>query len=191
MVEEASVRGEISVGERLKYIRKAKGLSQRGLAQETGMTHRTVALIERDEISPSVGTLKKIVNGLSLTLAEFFEGTESEPDSDIFFAADELVEIGDRHDVSYRQVGRTLTGKNMLILHERYAGGADTGVAYEHAAQEGGVIIKGHIKVIVGDRSSVLGPGDAYYFDSRIPHRFVNLFDDECEIVSAITPPSF
>jgi mannose-6-phosphate isomerase-like protein (cupin superfamily) len=37
----------------------------------------------------------------------------------------------------------------------------------------------------------VLGPGEAYYFDSRIPHRFRNPADEICELVSACTPPTF
>jgi mannose-6-phosphate isomerase-like protein (cupin superfamily) len=37
----------------------------------------------------------------------------------------------------------------------------------------------------------VLGPGDAFYFESRIPHRFRNVGDEEVEVVTACTPPSF
>ena len=35
----------------------------------------------------------------------------------------------------------------------------------------------------------LLGPGDAYFFDSRVPHRFRNVGDVECELISACTPP--
>ena len=37
----------------------------------------------------------------------------------------------------------------------------------------------------------MLGPGDAFYFDSRLPHRFRNPGNEECEVVTACTPPSF
>jgi len=37
----------------------------------------------------------------------------------------------------------------------------------------------------------VLEAGDAYYFDSRQPHRFRNVHDQECELISVCTPPSF
>ena len=29
------------------------------------------------------------------------------------------------------------------------------------------------------------GQGDAYYIDSRLPHRFQNVGEEECELVSA------
>jgi mannose-6-phosphate isomerase-like protein (cupin superfamily) len=45
--------------------------------------------------------------------------------------------------------------------------------------------------VHVGDVTRLLGPGDAYYFESRRLHRFRNAGDEVCEVVSACTPPSF
>jgi mannose-6-phosphate isomerase-like protein (cupin superfamily) len=38
----------------------------------------------------------------------------------------------------------------------------------------------------------VLGPGEAYYFASNLPHRFRNPGREAlCEIISSSTPPSF
>ncbi|HSK40085.1 MAG TPA: cupin domain-containing protein, partial [Arenibaculum sp.] len=78
------------------------------------------------------------------------------------------------------------------ILHEHYRPGADTGqTMLRHAAEEGGIVIRGQLEVTVGDQRHVLGPGDAYYFDSRMAHRFRNVGDEVCEVVSVCTPPSF
>jgi mannose-6-phosphate isomerase-like protein (cupin superfamily) len=78
------------------------------------------------------------------------------------------------------------------MLYERYAPGADTGQAMlSHEAEEAGLIIAGHLEVTVGEETRLLGPGDAYLFDSRIPHRFRNPGTIECVLVSACTPPSF
>ena len=41
----------------------------------------------------------------------------------------------------------------------------------------------------VGDQIKVLKPGDAYLFDSRIPHRYRNVGTERCIVVSACTPP--
>ena len=53
------------------------------------------------------------------------------------------------------------------------------------------VVVTGRIEITVGGRKRVLGPGDAYYFDSTLPHRFRNPDDEECVIISANTPPTF
>jgi mannose-6-phosphate isomerase-like protein (cupin superfamily) len=78
------------------------------------------------------------------------------------------------------------------LLHERYEPGGDTGAAaLAHPGEEAGIIVRGAIEVTVGARTKVLQAGDAYAFDSRLPHRFRNIGSEPCEIVSACTPPTF
>ncbi len=85
--------------------------------------------------------------------------------------------LDDEGGMSFRQVGDP-RAHNLQILHERYAPGADTGeTMLEHQSHEGGVVISGELEVTVGDEVRVLKAGDAYLFDSRVPHRFRNLSD--------------
>jgi mannose-6-phosphate isomerase-like protein (cupin superfamily) len=80
----------------------------------------------------------------------------------------------------------------LQMLLECYQPGADTGRSMlHHEAEEGGIIVSGHLEVTVGDQVQVLGPGDAYLFNSRIPHRFRNTGKEPCTLISACTPPSF
>jgi mannose-6-phosphate isomerase-like protein (cupin superfamily) len=80
----------------------------------------------------------------------------------------------------------------MAVMHEKYPPGADTGeVMLAHLGEEGGVVVRGSIELTVAGESRVLGPGDAYYFRSSLPHRFRNTGSLECEIVSACSPPTF
>ena len=52
------------------------------------------------------------------------------------------------------------------------------------------VVVSGRIELTVGAETRQLGPGDAYYFTSAIPHRFRNTGTESCEIISANTPPT-
>lgn len=175
------------VGARLRAVREANGLSQRELARRAGVTNGTISLIEQNKNSPSVSSLKKVLDGIPMTLAEFFAQDEP-PQDQVFFRAVELVTLT-RGAVSFRQVGAR-AGHALQILHERYAPGADTGRAMlRHDGEEGGIVLRGRIELTVGERREVLGPGDAYHFSSRIPHRFRNPGDEECELISACTPP--
>lgn len=178
------------VGQRLRGLRDAHGLSQRELAKRAGVSNAIISLIEQNRTSPSVGLLKKVLDGLPLALSEFFSDRPM-PRPQIFFAGEELVELAGGR-ISYRQVGRSMAGRAMQILHERYAVGADTGGAMlRHESEEGGVVVRGRLEITVGSERRVLGSGDAYYFDSRVPHRFRNAGEDECVVVSANSPPSF
>jgi len=188
---------DIDVGARLRSIREAHGLSQRQLAQRAGVTNGTISLIEQNRTSPSVASLRKVLGGIPITLAEFFSEEDLPPAEQIFFRAGELVELAfdipaaHKGAISFRQVG-DLRGRNLQILHERYQPGADTGAGktmLQHESEEGGLVIEGQIELTVGDQTRILKPGDAYLFDSRIPHRFHNVGDQDCVIISACTPP--
>jgi mannose-6-phosphate isomerase-like protein (cupin superfamily) len=70
--------------------------------------------------------------------------------------------------------------------------GSDTGKdMLQHEGEEGGVIIQGEIELTVADQVRILGPGDAYYFESKTPHRFRNIGKAEAILVSANTPATF
>jgi quercetin dioxygenase-like cupin family protein len=60
-----------------------------------------------------------------------------------------------------------------------------------HKGEEGGVVIAGRIELTVGGQARILETGDAYYFASAVPHRFRNVSEEPCEIISASTPPTF
>jgi transcriptional regulator with XRE-family HTH domain len=180
----------VDVGTHLKAVRQMYGLSQRELAKRAGVTNGLISLIEQNRVSPSVSSLKKVLDGIPMALADFFT-LDLGGKPQVFFPREELANIG-TEDVALRLVGGRLAKRSMSILHERYAPGADTGEEMlTHAGEEGGVIVKGKIEVTVGGEARVLGVGDAYYFKSSIPHRFRNVGREECEIVSASSPPTF
>ncbi len=180
----------VDVGTRLREVRLMADLSQRKLAKRAGVTNGTISLIEQNRTSPSVGSLKKVLDGIPMSMAEFF-ADDLQPRPRLFYSADALVEIAGGA-ISYRQVGADLRSRALQVLHERYAPAADTGRAMlSHQGEEAGVVVRGVIELTVGAVRRLLGPGEAYYFDSRLPHRVRNPGADECELVSACTPPSF
>ncbi|MGU3575871.1 cupin domain-containing protein [Brucellaceae bacterium C25G] len=180
----------MDIGGRLRTLRIRQNLSQRELAKRAGVTNSTISLIEANQSNPSVGALKRILDGIPIGMAEFF-ALEPDLPQTFFYQSNELVEIG-RGPISYRQVGENLFNRSLQLLKERYEPGADTGkVMLVHEGEEGGIVISGRIEVTVGSERRILGPGDAYYFESKLPHRFRCVGPVPCEVVSACTPPSF
>jgi transcriptional regulator with XRE-family HTH domain len=181
----------IDVGGHLRAVRTVYGMSQRELAKRAGVTNGLISLIEQNRVSPSVSSLKKVLDGIPMSLAEFFT-LDFSATPQVFFGREELIDLGDR-GVSLRLVAARRPNRAMAIMHERYAPGADTGSdMLRHDGEEGGVVVRGQIELTVGGESRVLGPGDAYYFTSAVPHRFRNAHKDStCEIISACTPPTF
>lgn len=179
------------VGVRLRTLRHGRGLSQRELARRSGVTNGMISLIEQNKTSPSVALLKKVLNGFPISLAEFFSESDEAEVAPVFFSVSQQPLIGNG-EILFRRIGGPLKGRAMQIMTETYPPGSDTGeTMLSHEAEEGGFIINGRIEITVGHQSATLGPGDAYYFDSRLPHRFRNIGDETCELVSACSPPSF
>ncbi|NIY78546.1 MAG: cupin domain-containing protein [Rhodobacteraceae bacterium] len=181
---------DLALGQRLRAVRERAGQSQRALAKKVGIPNSTISLIESGKMNPSVGALHKILAGVPISLSEFF-AFEPVTEQQVFYAAEELTEIG-KGKLSLKQVGKSLFGRALMMLRERYEIGADTGrVMYGHEGEEAGIVISGRIEVTVGEQRKILGPGDAYYFESRTPHRFRQIGPVPSEVISASTPPSF
>jgi transcriptional regulator with XRE-family HTH domain len=177
------------VSARLKAVRQQHGLSQRELAKRAGVTNGMISLIEQGRVSPSVASLKKVLGGIPMSLAEFFT-MDPAGTPQVFFAATELVELAEG-EVSLRLVAAHRPGRRMAILHEVYEPGADTGSEMlSHAGEEGGIVVAGRVEVTIAGQTRVLGPGDGYYFSSAMPHRFRNRGRERCEIISASSPPT-
>src|SRR5262245_54043690 len=115
----------IDVGAHLKAVRMLHGLSQRELAKRAGVTNGLISLIEQNRVSPSVSSLKKVLDGIPLSLADFFT-LETVAEPEVFFPSDQLTNLGN-DDVSLRLVAARRPNRSMAILHERYVPGADTG----------------------------------------------------------------
>ena len=180
----------LDIGSRIFRLRKQFGFSQRELARQAGVTNGSISMIEQNRVSPSVASLKKILQVFGMSLSEFFAG-EFLDTPKVFYRAHEMTRIAEDR-VVLRQVGDGFTNRQLQVLHETYAPGGDTGAEMlTHAGEESGVVVRGQIEITVGDQCEVLVAGDSYYFNSRTPHRFRNPGSEICEIVSVCAPPMF
>ncbi|GIU29707.1 MULTISPECIES: cupin domain-containing protein [unclassified Shewanella] len=182
----------MDIGESLKRVRKEKGLSQRELAKRAGVTNSTISMIEKNSVSPSVSSLKKVLSGLPMSLVEFFaiEDTQ-ETEQKVVYRSNELLDIGDGV-LDFKLIGRDFPNRAMSVMSETYPPGSDTGIEMlKHEGQEAAMVIEGRLELTVGDEVFELNEGDSYYFNSDLPHRFRNPYDVPCRIISATTPANF
>ncbi len=189
MSESSSVSSEVAT--RLRHVRKRYGLSQRELAKRAGVTNGAISLIEQSRVSPSVGSLKKLLECIPMSLAEFFTFDLSEG-TGVVSRRSEMPNLGNA-SIEFYLAGANIKDRNMCIMREVYQPLADTGPEMlTHAGHEGGVVVAGQLELTVDGTTWLLDPGDSYYFESRFPHRFRNPSANEvCEVVSANSPPSF
>lgn len=73
----------IKLGNRIRELRKIKGISQLELAYDMDMSMNTISGIELGKISPKIDTLKKIAEKLNVGIGELFEFSVGAPQDKI------------------------------------------------------------------------------------------------------------
>jgi len=71
------IEDAIDIGGRLRALRGSHGLSQRALAERSGVSNAIICLIEQNRTNPSVGLLKRIVEAIPIPLADFFSSAKT------------------------------------------------------------------------------------------------------------------
>ena len=66
----------MSVGEQIKKVRLAKGLSQKEVVMGAGIDKAQFSRIENDKIDPSFSTIEKIAKAMGCSIAELFASAE-------------------------------------------------------------------------------------------------------------------
>ncbi len=182
----------MDTGTRLKLVRERFQLSQRELARRSGVTNSTISNIEQNRVSPSVSSLKKLLQSIPMSLADFFTFDEPPKQERFVFRSDEQPDLG-REGLRLLLVGATLPGRDMRMLRELYAPGAHSGeeLIVHTEGEECGVVTRGTIELTIDGQTSILNAGDGYYIPTTLPHRFRNIGQDEAEVISANTPANF
>jgi len=179
----------LDVGIRLQSIRKLKGLSQRELAKRAGVTNSTISMIEKNSVSPSISSLKKVLGGIPMSLMEFFSldlAVEASPP--VVYRAAAQAELS-RGPLSMRLVGKDHPERALAFLSVTYPPGADSGAALlVHQGEEAGILVEGRLELQVGEQTHLLESGDSYYLVAGQPHRFRNPFATPARLISAATP---
>lgn len=63
---------KMELGEQIKRIRAAKGLSQKEVVMQSGLDKAQYSRIENGKTDPSISTIAKIAKALGISLAELF-----------------------------------------------------------------------------------------------------------------------
>jgi transcriptional regulator with XRE-family HTH domain len=176
------------VGSRLRAIRESRKMSLRTLAKNLDLTPGFVSQIENGRVMPSIANLVRFCAALGIEVGDVFSGTA--PNGRVVREAERKTyvwETGIRDEVL--SVDST---KRLELLHSTFAPGGTTGEPFTHGSEiEVALVLRGRIRVTVGDAHYELQPGDALTFSGTLPHSIANIGADEAEVIWALTPATF
>ncbi len=180
----------IDVGHRLKFYREQLGVSQRELARRSGLSPASVSAIELGRVSPSIETLKRLLDSLGPSLSEFFASGQPREQT-AFFSPEVMVEI-DMGLIRYRQLDRSFDNLGLQFTSTRVLPGSDTGLV-SHRLEDGeiGVVTEGRILVTVDSETRPLGPRQGYVVRGGQQIRIRNENDAPAEYAFFSSPAAF
>ena len=66
----------MNLGERLRFIRKKKGLTLKDLSQRADLSVPYLSDMERGAVNPSIESLQKVAKAFNMTVRDLFSGVE-------------------------------------------------------------------------------------------------------------------
>lgn len=177
------------LGHRLRGLRHERGLSLKQLAQLTGVSIGLISQVERNQIDPSLDTLRKLAKALDVALFNLFAQPD-DPGVAVIPRDRRPKLISAPGAVAYTRISPGFGRIEMLegILEP---GAASSLTLWEHNSEECAVVMEGALTVEFDHEAYEIHAGDSIYFDSNRAHRYVNPHDVRCVYIVAVTPPSF
>jgi transcriptional regulator with XRE-family HTH domain len=180
-----------NLGAHIRAARMTRALTLEALAEKAGVSRSYLSNVERNVNSPTISTLRTILDALDVSLADLFRTVEEA--NRVVVRPSERVEIArtGNDDIRYELLTPNATSRiEMLVMY--VAPGAQSGEEpHRHVGEEVGLILSGRLQYWVDGVEFDLQPGDAITFDSTRPHRYLNPGNEQCVSVWALTPPTF
>lgn len=179
----------MEIGEKIRRLRVRHGLTQEELALRCDLSKGFISQMERDQTSPSIATLKDILECLGTDLRGFFNEREDEK---IVFGADDVFDSLDEEKGTLIRWLIPNAQKNSMepILLELQPGCA-TAEDDPHEGQEFGYVLSGWIVIHIGDKTHKARKGESFYYRSTTPHSIENRGKAIARVIWVATPPSF
>jgi transcriptional regulator with XRE-family HTH domain len=189
----------MELGGKLKKARLEQKLSLEEVSAKSGLSIGFISQIENDKANPSIGSLKKIADGLGMQFASFFENLDDKENQKAEKEMEPVLVKSFRRksmkmpgsDVQYYLLSPDLNRKMEFILMIANSGVDSGEEPFSHEGEECGIVIKGKIEFTVGQKTFVMEEGDSLYLESALPHSWRNIGDTRAELIWVITPPSF
>jgi transcriptional regulator with XRE-family HTH domain len=185
--EAVAVERDSELGRRIHEFRSERRLTLAGLAARVGVTRSFLSSVERGIAYPSIMVLRSIAAALEIPVFLLFTGRDS---NGIVVRKQQRKRIRDSNaPYSYELVSPDVQHRMEMIIM-RLRPGADP-AARAHEGEECVLVLKGKVVITIGGVDYELDEGDSIYYNAGLPHRACVVGNDEAELVSAITPPSF
>jgi len=164
---------QASIGTRVRHLRKSLDLTIAELAAASEVSAGMLSKIENGMITPSLNTLDQLAKALNVPISQLFSEMEERRDCSFVKSGTGLriERRGTKAGHLYDLLGHSLSGE---IATEPYlitlSEDAVPYTNFRHAGLEFIYMLSGKVRYRHADRSYLMEPGDALFFDAAARH---------------------
>ncbi|WP_166397820.1 cupin domain-containing protein [Rubrobacter marinus] len=159
-----------------------------GLAAAAGTSAAHISRLESGERQPSLDGALRLAFGLGMRFDELFE-EPGDPEPGTVVRGGEAPVFQGKGVRLQRLVPEAgpegLEAVKVIYPADRVADQE----LHEHEGQEWLYMIKGRLRLTLGEERTVLEPGDAAFFNARLPHNFDVLSEEDAEVLMVSCVP--
>jgi len=169
------------LGERVKELRRARGLTLDGLAELSGVSRAMISKLERGEKNPTLVVAAKLAEGLGVTLSRV-AGMEERSEVIVVPKERRMIMRDPETGFERQLLSPNSVGLGVEFIRNKIPQGSTSGECPPHrkGVEEQIVVERGTLKATLAGEEYLLRQGDALYFEADVPHRFDNAGDEEC-----------
>ncbi|MFI5793589.1 helix-turn-helix domain-containing protein [Streptomyces sp. NPDC051677] len=166
------------VAPQLRALRRRTALTLEAAARAAGLSPGHLSRLETGQRQPSLPMLLALARIYSTTVSELLGETVADRDAVVRAADMEPTRAG---GWTYWQAGASGRGMQALRVHVPYGSQGD--IVRVHPGEEWLHVLRGRLRLRLGDTTDLLGPGDSAHFDSLTPHRIAAQDVDGVELL--------
>ncbi len=179
---------------RIRELREIEGLTIAQMAEKTGVSPEEYQLCENGGSDLNFTFIYRCALAFNVDVTDIIEGRSPNLKSYTVTRAGNGQRIEHAHSMTYYSLAADFQNRiaEPLYVHSNYdedAQNRDIELT-SHDGQECDLIIKGRLKVQVGEHIEVLGPGDSIYYDSATPHGMIAVEGEDCLFYAIVLNPS-
>lgn len=177
----------LDLGIRVRELRKSKGWTLEQAASQAGLARSTLSKIENGQMSPTYEALKKLAQGMGMSVPQLFSpAPRAQVSGRIVVTKNGEGQSHATTTYEHELLAGALTRKEMLpyraIIRARAM--EDFGGWVRHEGEEFLYVLTGVIRLFTEFYEPVdLRRGDSAYYDAAMGHNVISLSDEDATIL--------
>ncbi|MBQ3935266.1 MAG: cupin domain-containing protein, partial [Clostridia bacterium] len=176
---------------RIRELREIEGLSEEQMARKTGVSVEEYIACEKGDSDLNFAFLYRCASAFNVDVTDIIEGTSPNLSGYTLTRSGDGQKIEKAHGMTYFNLAHAFKNRiaEPLFVHAVYTPDEKIELT-SHDGQECDIVIKGSLKVRVGDHIEVLHEGDSIYYDSSKPHGMAAVGNEDCLFYAIVLNPS-